>query len=395
MFHRHPSSLVAATADAGLPLARLNSLDGFARSILVGIVPLLALQSLGSKEAVAQAYLVGSIITLSITLNFASLERILQRRWVVTLAGAFLIIAPAALFFGQGLLFSAGIGLRSAAASLFSICLSLYIMEYIGKNDLVRNESRRMVYSGAAWLIGPTVGVMLWTHGASWMPFALASLSGAGMLVFFWRLRLGSNPIVKRARRTTVNPLRLIPRYFKQPALRIAYLITLTRSSFWVSIFVFGPIYVVEAGLPTWVAGGLLSFVSGLLFMSPLVNRLSRRFGTRTMITAGLTITGLSVSVLCLVGGPAPVGIVFWIMASIGAVILDVLGNIPFMRMVKPWERTEMATIFSTWREGSELLTPLAASAVLLFAPFQVFYVVLGGFLLVAAFASTFLPKRL
>lgn len=65
------------------------------------------------------------------------------------------------------------------------------------------------------------------------------------------------------------------------------------------------------------------------------------------------------------------------------------------MRMVKNWERTEMTTIFSTWREGSELLTPLLASAVLLFAPFQVFYLVLGVMLLFAAYMSTYLPGRL
>ena len=75
--------------------------------------------------------------------------------------------------------------------------------------------------------------------------------------------------------------------------------------------------------------------------------------------------------------------------------MLDVLGNIPFMRMVKPRERTEMTMIFSTWREGSELLTPLAAAIILLMAPFEYYYLFLGALLLLAAFASSYLPKRL
>jgi MFS family permease len=395
MFHRRPTGLDTLVSEAGNSLAKLNALDGVSRSMLVGVVPLLALQALGSKEAVTNAYLIGSVMTLMITLNFASLERWLKRRWVLTLGGVFLIIATGVLYFGNGFEFAIGIGLRSAAASLFSVCLSLYIMDYIGKKDLIRVESRRMVYNGAAWLVGPSLGIWLWNNSAPWMPFLLAAVSACLMLAYFWKLRLGPNIIVTRAKNPSVNPLKVIPRYFEQPAMRIAYLITLSRAVFWVSLFIYGPIYAVEAGYPAWVAGGLLSFASGLLFLSPLVRKLSDRFGTRTIIMCGQLISGTCAVILFNIGEPAPVGLVVWIFAAIGGVMLDVLGNIPFMRMVKPRERTEMTMIFSTWREGSELLTPLAAAIILLMGPFEYYYLFLGALLLLAAFASSYLPKRL
>ncbi len=395
MFHRRPPGLNSVVNDAGKSLAKLNALEGFSRSVLVGVVPLLALQALGSKQAVTNAYLIGSIMTLMITLNFATLESLLQRRWVVTLGGAFLIFAALVLYVGDGLEFAIGIGLRSAAASLFSVCLSLYIMDYIGKKELTRTESRRMVFNGAAWLTGPSLGIWLWNHSAAWSPFLIAALGAGLMLGFFWRLRLGPNEIVRKAKNPSVNPLRIIPRYFQQPALRIAYLITLTRSMFWVSLFVYGPIYAVEAGMPNWVAGGLLSFVSGLLFFSPVFRNLSEKFSTRAIIISGQLISGLSISILFFIGDPRPIGLAFWGAAAVGAAMLDVLGNIPFMRRVKPRERTEMTMIFSTWREGSELLTPLVAAVILMFAPFQVFYLVLGGLLVTAASVSSFLPRRL
>ncbi len=84
----------------------------------------------------------------------------------------------------------------------------------------------------------------------------------------------------------------------------------------------------------------------------------------------------------------------FWVLAAIGAAGLDVLGNIPFMRLVKPKERTEMTMVFSTWREMSELLNPLIVSLVLLFFPFEVVYIVIGSFLLIAAYFASHLPKR-
>jgi hypothetical protein len=88
LFDRRPAALLVVSGTAGESFARLNALEGIARSLLVGIIPLLVLESLGSKELVTRAYLVASLLTLAITLNFARLERLLQRRWVVTLGPA-------------------------------------------------------------------------------------------------------------------------------------------------------------------------------------------------------------------------------------------------------------------------------------------------------------------
>ena len=96
-----------------------------------------------------------------------------------------------------------------------------------------------------------------------------------------------------------------------------------------------------------------------------------------------------------MIGDPKPIGLFFWILASVGGITVDVLGNIPFMRMVKPRERTEMTMIFSTWREGSQLLTPLLVSMVLLVAPFEAFYLLLALILISAGSFASFLPRRL
>ena len=79
MFDRRPAALLVVSGRAGESFARLNAFEGIARSLLVGVIPLLALEVLGSKEAVTRTYLFASILTLAITLNFAALERLLQR----------------------------------------------------------------------------------------------------------------------------------------------------------------------------------------------------------------------------------------------------------------------------------------------------------------------------
>ena len=134
---------------------------------------------------------------------------------------------------------------------------------------------------------------------------------------------------------------------------------------------------------------------SALLFVSPLVRRAADRLGTKRVIITGQFIAGTSLFFLFLLGEAQPLGLLLWLAAAVGGVMLDVLGNIPFMRMVKARERTEMTMIFSTWREGSELLTPLIAATLLLVLPFHFFYLVISLLLLLAAYASSFLPKRL
>jgi MFS family permease len=252
-----------------------------------------------------------------------------------------------------------------------------------------------MLYAGVSWSIGPALGVWIYEHTGSGAVYALSATAAMVMLAYFWWLRLGDNQVIQAARSHPPNPLRSVIRYLGQPRLRIAYGITLSRSCFWVALFVYGPIYVVEAGLPAWVAGILLSGASGLLFLSPLVRYLADRFGTRQIIISGLLLTGISTIAIGLLGSARPLGLLFWITGSIGGVALDVLGNIPFMRSVKPRERTAMTTVFSTWREGSELVTPAIASVVLLIAPFWVFYLVLGLLHIAAATGASYLPRSL
>ena len=141
----------------------------------MGLVPLLALEALGSKEMVTRAYLAASILTLLITLNFASLERLLQRRWVVTLGVGFSLVAILIFSFGDGWIMSVAIGMQSAAASLFSVCLSLYIMDYIGNKELIFTESKRLLYTGIAWMIGPALGLWIWDEIGHWATFLLSA----------------------------------------------------------------------------------------------------------------------------------------------------------------------------------------------------------------------------
>ena len=147
--------------------------------------------------------------------------------------------------------------------------------------------------------------------------------------------------------------------------------------------------------MPRWVAGGLISSTSALMLFSPLIRNLVGKHGTKIVIVVAQLVCACALVMLYITGEPRPVGLIYWIIASLGASTPDVVGNIPFMRMVKIRERSEMTMIFSTWREASNLLTPLLVTLVLLVAPIEVFYLLLALMLFTASYVASFLPRRL
>lgn len=391
-----PTSLVYLPANSGTGIVRLSGLEGLTRSLLMGTVPLIALDRLGTKSAVSQAYTAGAILTLLITLNVGRLEERLARRYVMTLGILSLFTAALLFTIDQVPAFVVAVGLRSTAASMFSVLLTLYVMDFIGKADLTTIESSRMVHNGLGWVIGPSLGLWLANNVDEAAPFLLSASLSIVLLAYYWWLRLGRSEVIAEPRSTSGSPLANVSRFFTQRYMRIAYVITFIRAIFWVSLFVFGPIYIVEAGFDPWVAGAFLSSVAVLLLAAPIIKVLADSVGTRRVVMGSFGLISASMVLLALVGEPSGLGIVFWATAALGASAIDVVGNIPFMRMVKPRERVAMATVFSTWREMSALTSPLLAAVVLgLGLPFAAFFAILASVSAMAAVVSASLPRRL
>lgn len=395
MLLQRPHMLQQLDKDVGRSLAMLCGLEGLGRAIMVGLMPLVALEVLGSKQAVTNAYVGGGCLALFVTLNVGRLESWMPRRWVVTGGLLSLVVAANFFLFADNWLLAIGIGLVAVAAGVFSVCLALFIMEYIDKRDFVRNESRRMFNNGLAWTVGPTLGLWLYTSVDERLPFIVAIGAALVSLGFFWVLRLGANPVLVKPRSRAPSPMRNIPRFFRQRYLRIAYAVTVVRGMFWVSFFVYAPIYVIEAGLSRFWIGIMISSVSALLVFSPVVERMAARYSARRVIILGFVIIGLGLTGLAAIGDARLLGLPVWMAAAIGATMLDVLGNIPFMRMVKPRERLPMTTVFSTWRELSSLVAPGLAALVMLVAPFWAYYLVVAALCFATAVWATFLPTRI
>ena len=79
---RRPDGIELIDGGAGTALARLGGLEGFSRSILVGVVPLTAYEALGSKAAVSYVFMGGAVMTLGFTLMFVKGIRLVAQSFI-------------------------------------------------------------------------------------------------------------------------------------------------------------------------------------------------------------------------------------------------------------------------------------------------------------------------
>jgi predicted MFS family arabinose efflux permease len=375
--------------------AILSATEAFSRALIAGIIPLEAYALLESARNVSIAYTVIGMVALLASFAVPLVIRAVRRKWVFSAGCRFWVVAPLLMLAGAAMPFVAALQFRALAVVCVNISLNLYILDYIRRKDFVTAEPRRLAFMGVAWFVGPGLGI--WLYKTVGLLAVCVPSAGFAVLAvaYFWLLRMQENPAVAPATRKPPMPWHNIRRFALQPRLRLAWVIPFARSAFWTTFFVYPPLYIVKTGGDEMLAAAMLSGGQGILFLAPVAGRLGARYGIRRMIVGALLFTG-GLSILAGVTQPAPLvlaGIFF--VACLGSVTLDALGNIPFLRSVHPYERSEMTSVFRTYIEMSQLLPAAIYAGLLLVLPIGSVFVALGVLMVGTAGLATYLPRRL
>jgi len=386
--------------------ASLFALDSMARATLATVIPLQAYAVLGSERDVSLLFFAVGWVGIIATLFVPALVRRFRPRWVYTMAAVLLVIAPGLLALASFAGLVAGMFLRVYAATCLLNLLNLYIMAYIRKRDLSRSEPLRTLFSAVAWSLGPMLGPYLYEEFSPNLAFGLSAVCAVLHLAYFWWLRLEYGPALPPGETVNTNPFPHIRRYLAQPRLVLAWLLNFGRETWWVTFFVYTPIQMKEM-LPGGVAiGGVVlpgGFIGGLvvscgtalLFASHVMGRVARRVGLRrhmmTCFLLGAAATACAVFLTDSPGGLAAALLV----AAVGAVGLDVVAIVPFLRAVRARERPEMTMVFSLYRD-SAALAPMALFALLLtFFEMPAVYAAVALGLLGCAVLAHWLPRSM
>jgi predicted MFS family arabinose efflux permease len=373
----------------------LNAVEAFSRSLIAGVLPFEAERLIRDAQDISLLYTLVGAVGLFVSFLVPLVLRRLRRKWIFSTGVGCMLVAPLMLMLASEASFTAALLFRGIAVVAVNISINLYILDYIRKKELSTSEPVRLAFLGIAWCTGPASGIYLYkTFGLAAVCIPSACFAAAA-LTFFWILRLQDNPAVAPATRRPPMPWQYIGQFLRQPRLRLAWIIPFGRSTFWTTFFVYPPLYIIRNGGEDAMVAMMLSGGQALLFIAPVFGRIGRRFGIRPVIITAAVFTGA----LSIVAGLTPLSplaaaILFFI-AAFGSVALDAVGNIPFLRSVHYYERSEMTSVFRTYIEASQLVPAAIYTMVLAVAPLQSVFVVLGLILLVSAWYARYLPKSL
>ncbi|HEV8390264.1 MAG TPA: MFS transporter [Dongiaceae bacterium] len=282
---------------------------------------------------------------------------------------------------------------RAMSGAIGSVCLILFIVDFIPRQNLVRSETLRLFASCLAWGLGPVVGVTLYER------FGIVAPAGASisvhlcLILLFWRLR-PAKPAVEHTPPPR-NPLTMIARFAAQKRLRLSWLIVFGRSAWWSMFFTYPALYLQDHGIDARWAGWLVGFGNLLLGLSPLVRMVAQRLGIRRPIVGAFWIGGaLTISGTLLYGHPL-LFCLNLLLAATFIVTLDSLGNIPFMRFARPRELPQLATVFRTYVDTADFIPSAIYALLLTMFDFRAVFVTCGLLALTVGIAATWLPKRL
>ncbi len=370
--------------------ALIAALEAGVRGILLSVMPLVIYRAWADESKVSAIYLAVGIASLIFGLMVPWVTRYVARRWMFTMAGVFYLIGLSLALKGDRTALSFALLVNALGTVTFSVCLSAYVLDYITRAELGRNESTRMLFSAGSWTIGPVTGVVLlnWWPPA---PFLVAGFFALCMVAVFWKLRLGNGKQIARAHGPAASPLAYLARFRQQPRLIAGWSFAVIRSCGWWVYVVYVPIYCIQNGLGETLGGIALSISNGMLFVTPLMLRLVHRISVRTAVRGSFALCGSLFVLAWVLAGMPSLAVAALMAASILLVMLDVCGSLPFLMAVKPSERTEMAAVYSSFRDVSGIMTPAVAGLVLMVSPVAGVFAACG----VAMFAAFGIAGRL
>jgi MFS family permease len=362
--------------DPRISITLLFCFETFSRGLLLAIIPLKVLAEIGSMRGVALFYAGVAVLGLGNSILVPRLVCRFGLRSVVAAAGILALTGVALLSAENLWVMAFGQAIRVLAQSCLEISMMAYMMARVPRSSLGQFEPIRIFFQGAALALSPWLGFQLKEQFGGTTPFLLAAVGGAIILGFavltLPPLRPDLGTSLSRSPRETVV------RFFSQPRLRLAWVLALIRSSFWVVFYIYAPVFAVACGWSQSQGAALLSLGMVPLFLVPLWGRVSRRFGARLLLTGGY-VSGavfLAITAIGAVLWPSIAPILF-LSAAVGAAMLDGSGNVPFLRATHPHERAAMSGIYMTYRDVSQ------------FAPIAVFSIILSFTELAWAFAAS------
>jgi len=277
------------------------------------------------------------------------------------------------------------------AVAFYSV-ISMYIMDHVKRDQIGRTEPQRLLFIGLAWTVGPIAGIQAEAVWGPWAPFLVSIAAASLLLCYFLVLRFSNAPVIgAAANRTRLLSWSQVRAFSAQPRLVLSWFHAAGRGFYWGAFNIYAPLFAVQSGLGAQAGGLLVSVGSAFMLAMPLWGWLSRRFGIRRVSLVCFPVAGVGMAAGGFLSASPWTTVGFLILSALAMSIIDGYGNSLFLRACKPSQRTELAPIFSTHRDITDVGQAAMFAVLLTFLPVQIVFV----FTAVVLSALTLLALRI
>ncbi|MDD5700219.1 MAG: MFS transporter [Candidatus Nanoarchaeia archaeon] len=271
------------------------------------------------------------------------------------------------------------------ASSLRTTLVGLIVRDSSNPDEVSRNEG--VIYSllNSAWFAGPLVSGYLANLYGFGSVFFLSSVLILLSIFLFHFLRVKDD---KKSKQADKNIPQIISDFFRKKNLRLIYVLSMSITFWWTFIYVFMPLYIINAGLSEVVLGLFISGVTiPLIFGDYIFARLAGRTGFKKLFFTGFFTLGiLAISLFFIQNVYIVLGLL--ILASVSMSMLEPTTEAYFMDSLKENERDRYYSVYATAIHIGALASSLPAAALLAFLPFKFLFLFAGMPMIILAFLA-------
>jgi MFS family permease len=254
----------------------------------------------------------------------------------------------------------------------------IIISHSCSKKQLGKTEGLFYTVTNIGWVIGPLMGGFIAARIGVPLVFVFSAFFVLIGVAMFKNIVLKEYIHCNRTKETLKKTFTHLKDFFSNKKFLLAYFVSGGIALYWGIIYIYGPLYIIWRGLPSYFVGIFLFAVAvPLVLLEYFIGRISDKYGCKKLLILGYIILAFF-ALLAFLMSNVYLSLWFLILGSIGASLLEATKETYYFKVVK---RSEEEKFYGSYRTHQDLFGTIGR---FLGAIFLIFFSLQALFLLLA-----------
>ncbi len=269
--------------------------------------------------------------------------------------------------------------------SLRITTFGILVRDKTSNKSVSKNEGFMYTLLNISWFVGPLIAGFVANKYGFQNVFFLSFLLVLVSILFFRGFKIKDN---RKTKKIDSNIFRLIIDFFSKKDRVLSYVVSGAVNFWWVLIYIYIPIYIIEQGHGTFLVGLFLSAVIiPLIFLEYPFGKIAGKKGFKKLFFVGFLILAF-ICVLCFFVSNIYVLLFLLVLANVGISMIESTSEAYFFDIISKTQRDKYYGVYNTAVDVGTLLGTFPAALLLLFFSFKSIFVLFGFFMVLFALVS-------